>query len=440
MRAALFTLGCKLNQYETFYIKERLSERGFEIVPPDEKADLYIVNSCAVTKKSDYHSRQAVRKFVRRNPDALVIVTGCSVEINPESFRKIAGVDFILGNSQKYNITGFLGEAGKERAKREEPCVCIKSDGDPKISMFINNFHEYTRAFIKVQEGCNAACSYCIVPQARGKCRSIPAPEVIDQTVTLIANGYKEIVLTGTHLGQYGQDLSDNITLSDLLSDIIQLPGLGRVRLSSIEPQEFTPFLIDILNHSRKICTHLHIPLQSGDDAILKQMGRDYSTHYYEELINKLALHTSCAIGADVIVGFPAESDESFERTYNFIDNLPLAYLHVFSYSPRPNTKACSMNNQVPGEVKRRRSKKLRALSVKKKNEFWSRFLMKDLIALVLHKDGYERGSKIALTDNYIPVSLQYPGIEALLNHFVRVKIISFNGDEVKGEILEIMD
>jgi len=433
-KAALFTLGCKLNQYETMFLQEQLEQCGYSIVPFESVADVYIINTCTVTNKGDYHSRMKIRQAQQTNPQALIVATGCSAQVNPQRLASMPGVDLVVGNTEKGHLVHYLTKL----SKRGYPKIIVselgqKTQFDPQL---INHFPGYTRAFLKIQEGCDQRCSYCIVPTARGRNRSARPDDVLAQARRLIENGYQELVLTGIHLGTYGQDLEERIDLAALLEALLTDQRLSqiRIRLSSIEPTEFTPALKRVVTHCQRVCPHLHIPLQSGDDQILQAMRRPYTSAYYRQLIEELvSQRPDLATGADVIVGFPGESEESFQRTFRFIESLPLAYLHVFSFSPRPGTEAARMSPQIDGSIKKERCRALRALSRRKFYHFRRQFLNLPLPALVLGQRDEQTGGLIALTGNYIKVVVE--GGDGLINQQVMVEITEVLEGRTLGRI-----
>ncbi|MGA1844801.1 MAG: tRNA (N(6)-L-threonylcarbamoyladenosine(37)-C(2))-methylthiotransferase MtaB [bacterium] len=418
-RVSLHTLGCKLNQFETAYVAQWFEENGYTVVPFPSEAEVYVINTCTVTAKSEHHSRNAVRKAVRANPEGKVIVTGCAAQVNPQAFAAIPGVCAVIGNREKADCSIFTGLSREERAR--VMVTCWGPEREPLAPMAIQRFAEYTRAFIKVQEGCDAHCAYCIVPRARGPARSAPMEHIAAQVEGLWRAGYREIVLTGIHLGRYGRDLRPQRYLHELLTLLLDNCGMNRLRLSSIEPNEFTPELLRLIGASSRVCPHFHIPLQSGSAGVLQRMGRGYSPGEYGEVVREILLGCPDAgIGADVMVGFPGESEEDFADTCRVVESLPLAYLHVFSYSPRPGTPAALMPCQVDGVVKKERSAHLRRIGREKRAAFRSRFLGRDLEALVLGQAGPRRGYRTALTGNYIPVFVEAG--EEMVNRLVMVR------------------
>jgi threonylcarbamoyladenosine tRNA methylthiotransferase MtaB len=433
LKIALTTLGCKVNQVETAIMREQLLKHGFEPVPFNQPADVYIINTCTVTGKSDFQSRQLIRQAIRCNNSAYIVVTGCYAQVNYQDIRRIQGVDLILGNSEKLHIDRYLTDLEKV----SPPKIIIgdrHSDQSHKAHPQISSFMDHTRAFVKIQDGCNQACSYCIVPQVRGRSRSQPVAAVKRQVKRLIEAGYKEIVLTGIHIGAYGQDLSPRVSLAGLLRELVKLEKLGYIRLSSIEPNEFSDELIAILQ-SEKICPHLHIPLQSAHEGQLKSMNRPYSPDQYQKLVNRLADNIPhLALGCDIIVGFPGETPAIFEHNYQFIDQLPLAYLHVFRFSPRPNTAAANFAHQVDGKLKKERSQRLRNLSRQKSVQYRQRYLGKIRPALVLNKRDEQTGWFNALTDNYIKLMVSLD--EQYINQIVPVQISSIKDGRTLGKLV----
>lgn len=438
LRASLYTLGCKLNQFETAYMSHVFEGMGYRLVPFPSKADLYVINTCTVTAKSEHHSRNAVRKAVKSNPKGIVIVTGCASQVNPNEFAQIPGVSLVIGNQEKGCISSFMDYLKKGGNVR----IHISDWSEKKIpifSMAINRFMDYTRAFIKVQEGCDAHCTYCIVPRARGPARSAALEDIAGQVKELWGAGYLEIVLTGIHLGQYGKDITPRRHLYELLERLLPDKGLQRIRLSSIEPNEFTPRLLDFIGNSSHLCQHFHVPLQSGSGSVLRRMGRQYTSQDYSDVIYQILKKDSiAAIGADVMVGFPGEREEDFEMTCLLVERLPLAYLHIFSYSPRPGTPAALFPDQVDGAVKKARSQRLRRLGQRKKEAFRSRFLGKDLEGLVLNQPGPVPGYRVVLTGNYIPVFVQ-TGRE-LVNHMVIVKVQRLTKNGMWGKVTSVLN
>jgi threonylcarbamoyladenosine tRNA methylthiotransferase MtaB len=399
------TLGCKVNQFESEALIDALEQRGYAVVPFEEGADITIINTCTVTHRADFQSKQMVRRASRSNPNSLIIVTGCYPQVETDAFLRMNGVNYLVGNGEKSRIPDFLplmhrgefprvqvGDIGKERPFSETP---------------LHSFHRHTRAFLKIQDGCNAHCSYCIVPLARGRSRSLQPERVVENLRVLKARGFKEVVLTGIHLGAYGIDFDPPFPLERLMRQLEKEETPGRIRLSSIEPGDFSPELISALSQSSKICPHLHIPIQSGDDDVLKMMNRDYGCSFASDLVQGLHLKISnLSIGADVIVGFPGETEERFRHTYELIESLPFSYLHVFPFSKRKGTPAFQFPQGVNEKEIKKRAETMRELGKQKRQAFYRRFLNQELSVLVEDRKEKETGRWRGLSRNYIPVLL----------------------------------
>jgi threonylcarbamoyladenosine tRNA methylthiotransferase MtaB len=399
-RVAITTLGCKINQFESAAMHELLGGSGYELVPFDQDAEVYIVNTCTVTARSDAESRKLIRRTRRRSPSARIVVTGCYAQIDPDSIAAMPEVDLVIGNGEKKALAALLAEVGGDRVRVSD----ISREGE--ISPLRLETHaDHTRAFLQIQNGCDAFCSYCIVPYARGRSRSVPFDEALEGVRTFARKGFREVVLTGIHLGAFGFDLSPRRTLLELLEAIEAEVTVPRLRLGSLEPGEVTDDLIDFLARSRIVCPHLHIPLQSGDDAVLIRMNRRYTADFFRDRVARLAQAVpDIFIGMDVIAGFPGETDAEFARTVSFLEELPIAALHVFPYSPRPGTPAADLPNRVPGPVAKERVRALLCLSERKREEFHGCFVGRELEVLLqqLRTDGFVEG----LTRNYIPVTV----------------------------------
>ncbi len=415
MRIAFYTIGCKLNQFETEFMKEQFEEAGWETVPFKEKADVYIVNTCTVTGQADSKSRQTIRQALKRNPNALVVAVGCYSQVAKEELLK-TGASLVLGNPEKGKIVELVEQALKEQ---NLPRVHVSNINNSFFPMTIENFSGHSRAFIKVQDGCNRRCPYCIVWKARGPSRSAPLELVIKEAQKLADAGFEEIVLTGTHLGCYGEE--KGLDLVDLLERLVEIDSLKKIRLSSLEPTEITPQLIEFMKENSKIARHLHIPLQSASNRILRLMNRPYTKEEFEDLVMKLAeALPDVGIGVDVIVGFPTEEEEDFEETYRLIEKLPIYYMHIFPYSPRPNTPAAYMRPQVRPDIKRRRWEIMNQLKDAKKKYFIERFIGKELEGVIENRPASEKGYWSALTENYIPLVVkgQFPQLAGKVKRF----------------------
>jgi threonylcarbamoyladenosine tRNA methylthiotransferase MtaB len=429
-RLAIATLGCKVNQYDTELIREEMGRLGFEEVPFSQTADVYIVNTCTVTGRSDYQSRQLMRRAHRLNPKAVVVATGCYADVFPHVVGEVEGVSAVLGNQAKREVAflvSHLMAGGK-------PFVRVPPVGDgPLGDRPIEKFSHHCRAFLKIQDGCNAACTYCIVPRARGRSRSLLPTEVLERLTRLKTKGYQEVVLTGVHLGSYGLDLSPPTSLAGLIRLAEKTPDLPpRLRLSSVEPTDFDQSLLVAIESSSRICPHLHIPLQSGDDLILSRMGRGYTREAFESLIDAIRgkVPTVC-IGLDVIGGFPGEEEAHFRNTIDLIEGLPVAYLHVFPFSPRPGTAAFDLPQRARGDVIRRRCMILRELGQKKREAFYRRFLYRKVRVLEERTTTDSDGRCKGVSRNYIPVWTEPDGSH--VSGEIEVEITEVKGQKVLG-------
>jgi len=440
--AAIKTLGCKLNQFESEQMREQLEALGYRIVPFGESADLYVINSCTVTTRTARDCRRLCRRTKRLNPESLLLVTGCYAQLAPQQLEQIAATDIVIGNAARGRLAEFVPPVGAVPPTDLLPPYA-------ETGPMIRTMSDHTRAFVKVQEGCDAHCAYCIIPLVRGPSRSVPASDVIKQVNLLVAAGYPEIVLIGTHLGQYGADLNEDFDLTRLVRKLCGLPKLPRLRLSSIEPREITDELIELVaaggrcreaDSSRpgrgKLCRHWHIPMQSGCDEVLQRMNRPYDTAFYRSLIEKIkSAQPGTAIGADVIVGFPGETDEQFEQTRAFIESLPLTYLHVFSYSARPATTAARMPDQVPGQVRKERNHILRAISKRKRAAFAQKMVGKQLEVVIEQSPEASSDKLKAITDNYLRAEVA--GSPELVGSVAKIQVTEAEGATLHGELVE---
>ena len=429
-KIAFHTLGCKLNFAETSTIAKRFKENGFQITDFNDKADVYVINSCTVTDNADKETRKIIRRAKRNNPSSIVAVTGCYAQIAKEKLLETEGVDIVAGTEEKFKIYDLVNEA----LNKENPSCVFVTPTDEITSFYFASSTDAdarTRAFFKIQDGCDYVCSFCTIPLARGKSRSLPPDEVIAQFKKILAENYKEIILTGVNVGDYGSKIGSN--LGELLQKMIAIDGDFRIRISSIEPNLLTDEIIELAKTSEKIAKHFHIPLQSGSDKILKLMRRRYNTKLFKNRIEKaLAEIPAAGLGIDVITGFPGETDVDFCETYNLLDSLPVSYLHVFTYSERKNTDAVSMPNSVPHQVRKERTNILRELSEKKKREFLQKSIGKEATVLFesQNKDGFLRG----FSSEYIRVKTNFD--EKLINKFAKVKLTNCNGEECEGELI----
>ncbi|QPJ66370.1 MAG: tRNA (N(6)-L-threonylcarbamoyladenosine(37)-C(2))-methylthiotransferase MtaB [Candidatus Nitrohelix vancouverensis] len=434
-RVAFTTLGCRTNQNDTAEMQAILMQEGFSVVDSGEEADIYVVNTCTVTQKSDQNSRLAVKKSLAINDQALVVFTGCYAQLNPEEAAQLNGLDIVLGNANKLEIA----DAIKTRLEQDSP-----KDAEAVADIVMTDIHaprEFkalpisaiqgrTKAFIKVQTGCDEKCSFCTVVRARGKSISDTRENILNNVRHAIDSGFKEITLTGINLGTWGMDFTPAQTFSSLVKDIIDLPGDYRVRLSSINPMEIEDELIDLMAQSDRICPHLHIPLQSGDDTILTRMRRNYLTQPFIDVVEKAASAIpELALGADLIVGFPGETDEQFENTRRLVERLPFTYLHVFTYSPREGTEAYDFKNEVPKKVKKERNRILTAIAKQKSLDYQKRFLNRKATVLVEAQRTRKESLLKGHTEHYIAV--EFSGDDALANQLTEVRITDVSEQQV---------
>jgi threonylcarbamoyladenosine tRNA methylthiotransferase MtaB len=433
LKIGMATLGCKINHSDAASLAAELSAQGHTLIPFRQGADVYIIHTCTVTQKTDYQSRQLIRRAIAVNPKAQIIVTGCYAQVSPSTLQSIPGVDFIVGVRERHRISEVIASG-----KRLREASILSSSVEERIPLENGKlplFSERTRAYLKVQDGCNSFCSYCIVPYARGRNRSLPLQDALAKARELAGKGFKEMVLTGIHLGAYGEDLTPPLTLLDLLQGLDHATPEIRIRLSSIEPKEFTPPLIDFLAQSKKVCSHLHIPLQSGDDGILHKMNRKYSSAFVADLLKRLAgMIPDVAIGMDVIGGFPGEDEEAFEKTIRLIEDLPIAYLHVFPFSRRQGTAAVNLPGQVPSQVIKARCRALRELGKRKQGLFYAGFQGKQVKVLVESRRDRETGWLKGYSRNYIPVLIR-AGNE-FINQELNIEITEIQGTKVFGKVL----
>ncbi|WP_296875757.1 tRNA (N(6)-L-threonylcarbamoyladenosine(37)-C(2))-methylthiotransferase MtaB [Thomasclavelia sp.] len=424
---AFHTLGCKVNSYESNAMLKIFKEAGYQEVDFKDVADVYVINTCTVTNTGDSKSRQMIRKAIRKNPQATVCAVGCYSQIAPQEIVDIEGIGVVLGTQHRKEIVDLVDQYQQTK----QPIVKVNSLKN--VSKFedlnIDRF-KHTRAFLKIQDGCNNFCTYCIIPYARGRVRSRKPESVIDQAKRLVANGYVEIVLTGIHTAGYGEDL-ENYTFYDLLVDLVKIPGLKRLRISSIETSQISDEIIDLIGSNEIIVDHLHVPLQSGCDATLKRMNRKYTTAKYLEKINKIREYLpNIAFTTDVIVGFPGESEEEFAATYDFIKTVNFSQLHVFPYSPRKNTPAAKMKDQINDQVKHQRVEKLLELSKQLNKDFAVQQIGKTLKVLFEKQNG---DYLIGHASDYLQVKVKTD--QNLIGEIVNVKITKFD-DILEGEMI----
>ncbi len=428
--AAFHTLGCKLNFAETSTIARQLNDAGYEKVSFEDKANVYVINTCSVTENADRECKLHVKRAMKANPEGLVVIVGCYAQLKPEEISAIEGVDLVLGAKEKFNILSYLDDLQKS-----ENQGLIHSCEIGETDFFIGSYSigDRTRAFLKVQDGCDYKCTYCTIPLARGISRSDTIDNVVKNAKEIAARDIKEIVLTGVNIGDYGKGEFGNKkhehTFLDLISELDQVEGIERIRISSIEPNLLKDESIELVSKSRSFVPHFHIPLQSGSDDLLKKMKRRYLTSLYRNRVSKIReVMPDACIGVDVIVGFPGETEEKFMETYQFLNELPISYLHVFTYSERENTEAAEMEGVVPIPERKKRNKMLRILSEKKKMAFYQTQLGKTLPVLWEHEN--KNGLMFGFTENYVRV--QKPFDENSIN---QIEVLKLNKIENDGTV-----
>ncbi len=432
LKVAFSTLGCRMNQFETSAIEEKFEREGYILTDFKDIADIYIINTCTVTNDADRTSRKAIRQAKRRNPDAVIVATGCYAQVSPENLAKMEEIDLVIGNSHKNAVFEIVESFINERKQDKVFIDNIFRENELK-TFRISTFYEGSRPILKVQEGCNSFCSFCIIPFARGKVRSAKVKEIIDQTKILVDRGFKEIVLTGTQLSQFGYDHKEGY-LYDLLKQLINIKGLYRVRLSSMGINELDDTLIDLITSEEKIAPHFHLSIQSADDKVLKDMRRNYTVKEYIQKIERIIKRRpETAIGTDIITGFPTEDERSFNKSLKNIESIPFAYIHVFTYSERKGTTASKMGDPVPPQEKKRRTRILREISEKKNFEFRKRFLNKYLEVLVVSE---KEGKKIGITGNYIHIKFDS---EKEVNQITTIKLTEIGKEREDNKGVELM-
>lgn len=437
---AFHTLGCKVNHYETEAIWQLFKEAGYERKDYESKADVYVINTCTVTNTGDKKSRQVIRRAIRHNPDGVICVTGCYAQTSPAEIMAIPGVDIVVGTQDRHKLLGYIEEYRRERQPINGVGNIMKARVFEELD--VPAFTDRTRASLKIQEGCNNFCTFCIIPWARGLLRSRDPEEVINQAQQLVDAGYKEIVLTGIHTGGYGEDLKD-YNFAKLLKELDErVAGLKRIRISSIEASQITDEVIEVLDQSDKIVRHLHIPLQSGSNTVLKRMRRKYTMEFFAERLTKLKKALpGLAVTSDVIVGFPGETEEEFMETYNFVKDHQFSELHVFPYSKRTGTPAARMEDQVDENVKNERVHRLIALSDQLAKEYASAY-EGDVLEIIPEESFKEQDGThnlyVGYTDNYMKVVFE--GTEDMIGRLVKVKITKVGYPYNEGQFVRISD
>ncbi|MGF2617142.1 tRNA (N(6)-L-threonylcarbamoyladenosine(37)-C(2))-methylthiotransferase MtaB [Rossellomorea vietnamensis] len=436
---AFHTLGCKVNHYETEAIWQLFKEQGYERLDYENTSDVYVINTCTVTNTGDKKSRQVIRRAIRKNPDAVICVTGCYAQTSPAEIMAIPGVDIVVGTQDRRRMLEYIEQFKDERQPINGVGNIMKNRVYEELQ--VPAFTDRTRASLKIQEGCNNFCTFCIIPWARGLMRSRDPEEVIRQAQQLVDAGYKEIVLTGIHTGGYGEDMKD-YNLAMLLRDLEEkVEGLKRIRISSIEASQLTDEVIEVIDNSKMVVRHLHIPLQSGSNTVLKRMRRKYTMEFFAERIEKLKKALpGLAVTSDVIVGFPGETEEEFMETYNFIKEHKFSELHVFPYSKRTGTPAARMTDQVDEEIKNERVHRLIELSNQLAKEYASGFEEEvlEVIPEEIYKDKPSSGLYVGYTDNYLKVV--FPASEEMIGKLVKVKITKAGYPYNEGQFVRILE
>ena len=422
----IYTLGCKVNTYESNVMSDLLKNKGYKEVSTNDKADISIINTCTVTNTADRKSFKTIRHAIKQNENSIIVVVGCMSQNKKDEVLKVDGVNIVLGNIGKSKVVEYIDEYIKTKNKKLDIFDMMDATFEP---MILNNFNK-TRAFIKIQDGCNNYCAFCIIPYVRGNVRSKDKELVLKEANNLIENGHKEIVLTGIHTGHYGSDL-DNYTFSDLLTELCKIKGLERLRISSIEITELDDNFLNVLNNNKTLVDHMHIPLQSGSDSVLKRMNRKYDKKYFIDKIDKIRkIRPLISITTDVIVGFPGETEEEFNETIETIKKIKFTKLHVFPYSRREGTVADSMDNQIDEKTKHERVKILMNLSIELEKEYMNKFINKEVVFIPeVYKDGYLIGH----TGNYLQVKVKEN--KDLLGKDVKIKLLKVEYPYVIGSV-----
>ncbi|WP_039767692.1 tRNA (N(6)-L-threonylcarbamoyladenosine(37)-C(2))-methylthiotransferase MtaB [Caldicellulosiruptor sp. F32] len=433
MKIAFYTLGCKVNQYETQAIAETFERLGYEIVDFDQEADIYVINTCTVTNVSDRKSRQAIKRAKKTSPDSIVVVMGCYPQVYPQEVQKIEGVDIIVGTRDREKIVEYVTEYLKQ--KKKILAVNNEYKRDTFEELKISSFNERTRAFIKIEEGCEQFCSYCIIPYARGSVVSRSLSSILDEVQRLASNGYKEFVITGINISAYGKDLDYKVTLLDVIEEISKIEKVRRIRLSSLEPIVMKEDFIKRLVKIEKLCHHLHLSLQSGSDKILKLMNRHYTTDEYRQIVEMVRGYwDDVAFTTDIIVGFPGESDEDFERTVEFVKEIGFSRIHVFRFSPKKGTNAYNMPNQVSSAEKEKRSEILKSVARKLSFGFHKKFEGK-IVDVLIEENSSLEGYFEGYSGNYIRTLV--PKTESIrVGEIYKVKVKEAFEQYVIGDII----
>ncbi len=431
--AKLITMGCKVNQYDTQSMRETLVRNGYAIVDDTQSADLYLINTCTVTNAADQKARQAIRRAIRQNPNADILVTGCYAESDRKAIEQIPGVTIVFGNREKADFQTYIDKLQTKSQLQIQPIQHDAIREHARFSSGVSNAGKRTRALIKVQDGCSAFCTYCIIPYVRGRMTSRPLSDIVDEAQRIADSGIKEIVITGVHLGAYGQDTGRDKDIADILEHIHDIDGIERIRFSSIEPMYFPDILSERMSALPKCMPHFHIPIQSGSDKVLRDMRRRYTTAQFAQLAENLRSRFTDDIGitTDIMVGFPGETDSDFRESLNFVEKIEFSQLHVFRYSPRKGTPAAAYPNQVPSDVSTKRSREMIRLGQELSEKFRKNMLGKHKNVLVEESREGKNKQLAGFTDNYIRVLLDIP--DTAINKVLNVKLTSSDKEFVYG-------
>lgn len=432
MKVALYTLGCRVNSYESEAMAEKFIKEGYEVVSFDEFSDVYVINTCTVTNMGDKKSRQMIGRARRHNPEAIIAVVGCYSQIASDEIAQIEGVDVVLGSRNKGDIVYWVNRAREESKQVVEVKDVLKNNKFEQLA--INEYQDKTRAFLKIQDGCNRFCSYCLIPFARGGVCSKEPEKILKEVKELSKNGFKEIILSGVHTASYGVDLEGNWDLVKILEEINKIEGIERIRIGSIDPTFFTEGVIERICNLEKMCPHFHLSLQSGCDATIRRMNRKYTAQEYKDVVENLRKYMKdVSITTDIIVGFPGESNVEFEATYEFLKGIKLSKMHIFKYSKRTGTKAAEMPFQVDGLIKEERSKKLIELNNALEVEFMEKFIGREMRVLYEEAISGKENTYVGYTENYIKVITESD--ENLEGKIVPTKLVAVKQENMVGII-----
>ena len=435
MKVAFATLGCRVNVYESEAMMEKFIREGYEVVDFSEIADVYVINTCSVTNMGDKKSRQMISRGRRQNPEAVIAAVGCYSQIAPTEVSSIEGIDVVLGSRNKGEIVYWVNKAKDEGKKQVQVAEVLKNGKFEDLE--IEEYQDKTRAFLKIQDGCNRFCAYCLIPYTRGAVCSKDPKKVIEEIKVLAQNGFKEIILSGIHIASYGVELDEKVTLVDIIEEIENIDGIHRVRIGSIDPTFFTKEVVEKITNLKKLCPHFHLSLQSGSNGTLKRMNRRYNIEEYENIVNFLRQNIKdVSITTDVIVGFPGETEEEFNETYEFLKKIKLSKMHIFKYSARKGTRAADMEKQVDGNIKEERSKKLIELDLKNEKEFIEKYLEKEIPVLFEQKVKGKEDLYEGYTHNYIKVITSSKDRD-IIGKILEVKVNDAGKEVAYGEIID---